>query len=621
MATPITKFVSVSTSLATKVIEAATLGTGLFLGCDEDYLGLGTVPIDQRYLLVTSSDYADYLDSDTEEYDYATAYFAQDYTPSELVIGRVVNADTAPYTILTGGSQNYATYAPISDGAIGFVDSDANEDIVTGISFVGCTSYAQCLTKINDALAALDLPNITRLEQCAFGIDNLGRLYLTEPGTADKPFTILSDCVTTYGSYTGVTTGKVKFQDNSTVPNTVEIASLNFSACTTFAGVLGVVNAALAGLVDPAIEDLENAELRVADNGDVYLYLNTSGSTAKTVTIIAASPTGVDLRNASYFGTSFDVHEGAGACVGSDARTISLKAPGSGTNLFSNTYLGATQTVHGGSDAESMLDALHELEDLTTFYNIGTFTHGLGSSPSDADYIELAQYVQTQKLQLDILTNDTDTKDALVTDDLASEIAALSLDRTTIYYSEQTGEHGDGANAGYVFPQKAGSVSFAFNPLSGISESGDTITLTSAEMTALDNKHVLYFCNVGGVVFVYKSLTTSGEEKRLILGIDWFDITCQTDIINARLTSKVFTYDYNTFGIIESILLKNGKEAALRNIIYPADDKDYPFTVTMPDPTDFSAAVKKTHVFNWEIYSGTVKSEILNWVITGKFSI
>jgi hypothetical protein len=619
MTTPLTKFVSVSTALATKVVAAETLGIGLFLGCDETIKTLGTVPIDTRWLLVTSEDYADYLDDESEEYAYATAYFSQDYKPQSLIIGRHVAANTAPYNVLSGGSTDYTDYTSTTTGALGFIDSDGNEDDVTGISFAGCTSYAQVLGKCNTALAALDLPNIPRLESCSLVLDNLGRLVLTEPGTADSPFTVLSDCVQTYASYTGVTDGKVKFQDSA--GNVVELSSLSFSGKTTFAAVLGVINTALGVLSTPAIVGLETASLEVSNAGEVYLKLTTTGASAPTVTIIAASATGTDLRNVSYLGTTVELHTGEGADTGSTARTISLQAAGSGVDLFTDAFLADTQHVYSGTDAESITTALQLIEELCTFYNVGTYTHGVAGCPNDAAYIALAQYVETQRYQLDIISNETDFRDSTVTDDLASDIAALSLTRTTIYYTEKVGEKGDGANVGYVLPQKPGSCSFAYNPLSGVSESGYSKTLTAAEMATLDTKHVLYFCTVGGVTFVYKSLTSSGEEKRLILGIDWFDITCQTDIINARLTNKVFTYDYNTFGIIESILYKNAKEAALRNIIYAREDKDYPFVVTMPEPTDFSQAVKKTHVFEAEIYSGTVKSEILNWIITGRFTI
>lgn len=494
MATPITKFVTVSTRLATAAVPAATFGTGMFLGCDEDYLTLGTVPIDRRYLSVTSDDFADYLDATSEEYAYALAYFAQDYTPDALIVGRMILANSAPYVVFPDAVTDYAVY--VSAGA-----------------------------------------------SCS-----------------------------------------LKFTDNETVPNTVQITGIDLDSVTSFDQVLTAVNAKLAALVTPAITGLNHAEFAIDNLGRLVFQMpDDTGDGAVQITLVAAS-TGTDLGADTYFGR-------------------------------------ATQEVTPGYDAEEPTAALQEIAKLVAFYNVATFAEAGDNELSSAQYAALAQYIETQVLQFDFLTYDTDAKDALVTTDTVSDLKALALDRTTCYYTERTTQRPDAANAGYVFPQDAGVCSFAYNALSGVSESGLARTLTSAEMTALDGKNCLYVCTVGGVTFVYKSLTSSGEEKRLILGIDWFNATCQIDILNDRLAKKIHTYDYDTFGAIESILYKNAAIGYKRNIFYAMDDKDYPFVVTMPEPTDFSKAEKKTHVFDKEVFHGYVKSEILSWQISGTVEI
>jgi len=626
MTTPITKFVTVNTRLASKVIPAATFENGLFLGCHEDFATTGEVPPDVRYLTVTKDDFADYLDPAGEAYAYALGYFAQDYTPDALILGRTMQAATSSYSKISGGVTAVATFEVIADGTIKFEDSDANTDVLAGIDFSGCTTYAQVLGKINTAIAAVDYPNIPSLENCTFGLDNLGRLCLFTPGTAEYSWTELPDCVQTYASYTGVTAGKIKFQDNATpTPNTVEISTMNFSACTTFAQVLGVINAKLAALISPAISELDKAVM-VVDDGRVILQLANAlvdPTYAQEVTIIAASATGTDLRDASYLGVDFETHPGELTQVGADARTVSVVAqvPGAGTELFTSALLGDTCEAVPGYDVETLTASLQAVRELVFFYNVATYAEEGATTIAESEYTALAAYIETQVLEFDFLTHDTDAKDALITNDLVSQLRALNLDRTTCYYTERTTQRPDGANAGYVFPQDAGSCSFAYNALSGISESGLSKTLTAAEMLALDGKHVVYFCQVADVCFPFKSLTCSGEEKRLILGIDWFNATCQIDIINDRLTKKIHTYDYNTFGAVESILYRNAGIAAARNILYPVDDKDYPFTVTMPAPTEFSKADKKTHIFNKEVFHGTAISEILQWQVSGTFEI
>jgi hypothetical protein len=629
MATPITKFVRVSTRLASKVVPAATFENGLFLGSEDTVKSIGTVPPDRRYLSVTADDFADYLAEGSEAYNYALAYFAQDYTPDALVIGRTFQAASAPYAIITGGVVAVATFEPIDDGALTLVDSDGNT-VTLDVDFTGVTAYAQVLAKLNAALAACTYPAIPGLNECLFVLDNLERLVLFCPGTACAPRTKFPDADQTVGTYTGISAGKLKFSDNAETPNVVELTGLDFTSCTTFVGssattaVLGVINAALAALVNPEIKGLEDAYFAL-DNFDVLTLVCdplTAGAAVPTVELVEASATGVDLYDASYFdGADQEIYEGADSQTGVDARTIDFEASLTGTDLFSASYLGDTVTPALGVDAETLSESLQEVQKLVAFYNVATYAEGGNTTIGEAEYLALAQYIETQVLQFDFLTYAVDTKDALVTDDLVSQLSALSLDRTTCYYTEQTDQRPDGANAGYVFPQKAGSCSFAYNTLSGVSESGLARTLTSAEMLALDGKHVIYMCRVADSVFPFKSLTCSGEEKRIILGIDWFNATCQIDVINDRLVKKIHTYDYQTFGAVELILRTNAKEAAARNILYPVDDVNYPFTVEMPDPSDFSAAEKKTHVFEREIFHGYIKSEILQWQISGTFEI
>lgn len=491
MATPITKFVRVSTRLATKVVPAATFGTGLFLGCDPDYLTLGTVPIDRRYLSVTKEDFADYLDSSSEEYAYALAYFSQDYTPDALIIGRVIEADSAPYVIFPNASQDYTDY--VSAGA-----------------------------------------------SCS-----------------------------------------IKFTDDADTPNVVQITAIDLDSVTSFAQVVTILNGKLAALVTPAITGLNHATFFVDNLGRLGFQMPDEVGDGSVIITLTAASTGTDLFGASYFD-------------------------------------GATQVSTPGYDAEEPVEGLQALQDLSIpFYNIATFAEEGANDWTPAQYLALAQYIETQVLQFDFLTYDADAKNALITTDTVSDIKALSLDRTTCYYTERTTQRPDAANAGYVFPQDAGSCSFAYNALSNVSESGLTRTLTSAEMSALDGKNCLYVCTVGGVTFVFKSLSSSGEEKRLILGIDWFNATCQIDILNDRLAKKTHAYDYDTFSAVEAIIYKNAAIAYTRNIFYSREDKDYPFTVDMPDPTDFSAAEKKTHVFDREVFHGYVKSEILTWAVSG----
>jgi len=183
--TQINDHVSVSAILQTAVAPAMGFGTTLHLIDDDD------IPIDQMYRLTDQSSYADDYDVGSDVYNYCIAYFSQKRVPSQLMLGRVILADSSPYYIIPNYNSDYAEWGSISDGAIKIV-SGANEDTLSELDFDGCTSMTQVIIALNEGLGALIDPNITGLENAVFSIDSMGRLILTMPNAGSSAVAISS---------------------------------------------------------------------------------------------------------------------------------------------------------------------------------------------------------------------------------------------------------------------------------------------------------------------------------------------------------------------------------------------------------------------------------------------
>jgi hypothetical protein len=183
----ISEFVNVQNILKTSVAPQAGFGLQLFLVDDDQ------IPVDVRYILVTADSYSDSFESTSIPYKYCQAYFGQAIVPDQLMVGRWISAATAPFWYAGPAYETtIATLEDITDGEFLVTNSNADETEVTGIDFSGITTFAQFLSKINLALAALVTPDVTGLNTATFAIDATGRVALTmvATGSAVPTFTI-----------------------------------------------------------------------------------------------------------------------------------------------------------------------------------------------------------------------------------------------------------------------------------------------------------------------------------------------------------------------------------------------------------------------------------------------
>lgn len=381
-----------------------------------------------------------------------------------------------------------------------------------------------------------------------------------------------------YLIWKAITDGEFAVIDNATpTPNRDELTGLDFSAVTSFEQILTYLNTVLAAIVTPNISGLNAAEFKIDGSGRVILEMPNTGASAAQVSITAVTtPVGTNL--------------------------VPLMDATNGASV-------------AGFDAEEPEEALAAISDIDdSYYNIAI------RGGTDQQLEDLAVYVEGKEKLLDLVSNDPDAKNPLVTDDLGSILMDLNVKRTMIIYTEKDDEYPDAALAGRILPTAEGTVNWAWTLIKLVTQSGETNPLTIGERTALKDKRYNYIINIKGNVQMYDGITSGNEEKRIMLGRDWFVARIREDIYNAQVNNDLMAFDNETMTILESIIWDWAEEAIDRRILVNTVDR--PFEVTLPDADDIPPSVRATHEFeDLEAFNGYLNSAINDYKIIGTWSL
>jgi hypothetical protein len=393
---------------------------------------------------------------------------------------------------------------------------------------------------------------------------------------ATSPYTYSGPALETdYTVWKAISDGTIKFTDSAA--NTDSITAVDFSAITSAAQIPTVLTAKLAALVAPSITGLDTSVFEYDALGRLRLLMSTSGSTAATVT---------------------------------------LSDEGTGTDLTSATFLdSANGAAVAGVDAEEPTDAITAISALNdTYYNV----HEAGSS--DVQQVALAAQIEGLEKLLDLVITDSGALTTGETASVAYQVNNLSYKRTMCIFTKNTTEYPDAAVAGTVLPTDEGTTSWAFEVLSGVTDSGGGTVLTTTERTELESKNCNHIETIGSNTFMYNGLTAGGEEKRIMLARDWFVARIREGIFTDQLNQPLSAFDNPTLSRVENRIREVGAEAIARGILL--DTAEFPWTVTIPDADDFTAAERATHTMTiTDAFTGYLNSAVNDYVIVGTWSI
>lgn len=393
---------------------------------------------------------------------------------------------------------------------------------------------------------------------------------------ASSPYFVWgSSYETDYLVWKAISDGSFKVTDSQ--PASDVITGCDFSAITSFSQVLDVLNAKLAALVAPNITGLELAAFVVDGIGRIALQMGigVAGASSPTINIVVDA-TGTDIANLM-------------------------------DNLNGNSV--------AGFDAETPEEALAAISDIDdSYYNI----HENGCSP--AQQLALASYIEATEKLIDFVVTDVNAKNPIATTDLGYLVEALSLKRTMCIYTEKTTEYPNSADSGCVLPAEEGTTSFAYEVLALVTHSGNPNPLTTSERTALKNKKYNWIETIGDNTYLYPGITSGNEEKRIMLGRDWFVARIRESIFADQLNSPLNSFDNETLAKIEGFVKEIGEQAIERRILMNTADR--PFTTDFPDADDITAATRATHTLTvYDCFQGWLNSAINDYQLIGTWTI
>ncbi|NBQ16875.1 DUF3383 family protein [bacterium] len=179
--------------------------------------------------------------------------------------------------------------------------------------------------------------------------------------------------------------------------------------------------------------------------------------------------------------------------------------------------------------SETYVEGIQAALLLNKFYGLGVTDLLL----TDADLLEIAQYVQTQLMLFfyQVSASDIPTN---VTTDIASQFQALSLDRSVLCFYEATNTTTrlDLAYAGMGFTQQPGTFNWANKTLIGILPT--TISPSNNIDYALKKGVNLCVQLIQGL-----AVTRTGNTSGALSGIEWIDVRTGIDYMQIALQQEI----------------------------------------------------------------------------------
>lgn len=403
----VSRLIPVTVSLTAKAASNRGFGTLLLIG-NSDVLTAA-----ERYRTYTSiNDVAADFGTDAEEYKAALLYFSQDPAPDTLMIARWFDAPTPAVlrgAILTTAEQRIDRWNTISDGAFKYRINDTDYT-VNGLDFTGETNLNGVASKINEAISANAI------------IDFDGERFTIKTNTTGADVTIgylssPADAVN-IASILGLNQGQA-----------VQVSGADSTSGSLTGGItldVDSIKAIKDGNFKIAIDGAASTELKELD----FTAINNAQDIATVISAKLTTAT-VTVDQGKLKITSKTT--GATSTVGY-GEDIALNQVDLSAMLKMSADTGLPPS--DGADAESLLDAVNKMCLATSeWYGL---VLALSGSVSDDDTLEVAQLIEAQTdvtRIFGVTVTDTRTLDAEYSDDLASRLHALNLNRSLAQYS------------------------------------------------------------------------------------------------------------------------------------------------------------------------------------------
>lgn len=365
---------------------------------------------------------------------------------------------------------------------------------------------------------------------------------------------IMPDYQTTLATWTAVTDGDIRITDGT---NNDDLTGLDFSSATSLSDVVQVIETAMQAVAVPNITGIDTATLE-ADALDRWVLTHSvTGASAPSISLVQLpAGAGTDISVAGFLST-------------------------------------ATGFQQVGIDAEGLDDALTAV--LAKTNEPFTFCERGGSI---AQKVDLATAINAQSKLGIIVVNDTDGKDSGATTDAGYLINALGYNKVRVLYHENSALNPDAAECGEILTYTEGARHFALWPLTGVAASGldtDGTTvkeMTASEISALVAKGYDYYSTPSTLTHAMTGLASGGNEFRIMFAKLFVEAMISAGVYGYMVAQNVVTFSDTDILAVRGIIDYWLNEMVSRKALDPG------YTITMPSASDFTAAIKATHIMD-----------------------
>jgi hypothetical protein len=252
--------------------------------------------------------------------------------------------------------------------------------------------------------------------------------------------------------------------------------------------------------------------------------------------------------------------------------------------------------------------------DLTAIRNEDDDWYGFVLDSNSEAEIKAAQAViETLPKQAVYNTSDTGVKDANVTDDVASDLQDLTYDRCVLLYSGDHSGYGGAAWDGTILPTDAGSGTWAYKSLAGVTVDN----LSTSEQSAIAAKNCNYYTTIKGLNLTFDGTTPGGSFGDIIRGRDQLVARIEENIVS--LVANNPKVPYTDTGVDMVITQVDQAIKAGQSDGYIAFDPEP--TITAPLVANVSTANKTARHLPDVNFTCTIQGAIHSVAIAGTVSV
>ena len=239
-----------------------------------------------------------------------------------------------------------------------------------------------------------------------------------------------------------------------------------------------------------------------------------------------------------------------------------------------------------------------------------------GSDGITSEVYKAAEWAESNKKQFVAQTRDTavaSASDASDTTSIGARLKAASFERTMLFYHKNNLQYICAAMLGRALPEDAGSITWAYKQLAGITSQN----LTTTEQLNLEAKNVNFLTTLAGVAVTRYGTSSDGEYMDIIRGTDWLAARIQERVYALLIQNDKLPFTDAGIQAVRGEILAQLNQGISRNFI--ASDPEP--TCTVPRASEVSVADKGTRTLNGVTFRATLAGAIHKVAIEGELTL